>query len=90
MTREEYYLAKIQRFNHDKDHAHQSEMNILVEAEQFNLVKILNPKIYIDGNHWCVLHGENIQDGICGFGTTPQLAIIAFNKAFTTPLPNIK
>lgn len=86
MTEDDYYAAKIQRFNHDKDYTHQSEMNILVEAEEMNLVKMLNPKIYIDGNQWCVLYGENIQDGICGFGDTPQLAIFAFNKAFTTPI----
>ena len=30
-------------------------------------------------NQWCVLYGENIQDGICGFGNTPLDAIRAFN-----------
>ena len=35
---------------------------------------------YKDGNQWCVLLGENIQDGICGFGDTPVAAIYEFDK----------
>lgn len=35
---------------------------------------------YKDGNSWCVLIGENIQEGICGFGETPRDAYIAFLK----------
>lgn len=31
-----------------------------------------------DGNMWCVLYGPNIQEGMCGFGHTPDEAIIAF------------
>lgn len=27
-------------------------------------------KPYKDGNQWCILIGDNIQDGICGFGDT--------------------
>lgn len=35
-----------------------------------------------DGNRWCVLWGSNIQDGISGFGDTPDKAILDFNAAF--------
>jgi len=66
---------------------HQSIMNALVEQEEMNLVKTLKPRIFIDGNAWCVLYGENVQDGICGFGDTPRTAIYDFNKAFNEPLP---
>lgn len=31
-----------------------------------------------DGDKWCVLLGEDIQSGICGFGNTPEKAISAF------------
>ena len=61
---------------------HQSAMNALVEAEEFNLVALLKPKIYIDGDHWCVLWGENLQDGIAGFGSSPILAVYNFSKAW--------
>lgn len=84
MTEQE--LAIVQRYNHDKDLTHQSEMNALIEAEEMNLVSILKPKIFIDGNKWCVLYGENIQDGICGFGDTPRKAVYDFNKAWDVSL----
>ena len=35
-----------------------------------------------DGNEWCALLGENIQDGICGFGKSPYLALKEFDNAF--------
>lgn len=84
MTEQE--LAIVQRYNHDKDYTHQSEMNTLIEAEEMNLVKLLNPKIFIDGKKWCVIYGENIQDGICGFGDTPRLAVYDFNKSWDVSL----
>jgi len=84
MTEQE--LAIIQRYNHDKDLTHQSEMNALIEAEEMNLVSVLKPKIFIDGNKWCVLYGENAQDGVCGFGDTPRKAIYDFNKAWDVSL----
>lgn len=38
-----------------------------------------NTKISIkkDGNQWCVLWGENLQEGIAGFGDTPEEAMDA-------------
>ncbi len=42
----------------------------------------LRPKMYMDGDMWCALYGENIQDGVCGFGESPQKASEAFNKAW--------
>lgn len=37
-------------------------------------------KPYKDGDQWCVLLGDNIQDGICGFGNTIEDALYAFLK----------
>jgi hypothetical protein len=42
---------------------HQEKMNLIVEQSEFNLFSILKPKIFKDGDKWCVLYGENIQDG---------------------------
>ena len=86
MDTHDYYYEKLQRYHHDKDLTFQSEMNRLIEAEEMNLVSILKPKIYMDGSQWCVLYGEDIIEGICGFGTTPRMAILEFNKAFDTPI----
>lgn len=43
---------------------------------------IFRPKITIDGNVWCALYGENLQEGIAGFGITPQAACLDFDKAW--------
>lgn len=59
---------------------HEMQYNSLVQQAEYNLVSLLKPKIYKDGNQWCVLYGENLQDGIAGFGDTPYLAILDFNK----------
>ena len=40
------------------------------------------PKIYKDGNMWCALYGDSIQEGICGFGETPEKAVEAYNRAW--------
>ena len=43
---------------------------------------LLRPKIYPDGNQWCALYGENLQEGVCGFGDTPELAACDFDKSW--------
>lgn len=41
---------------------------------------IYKPKVFQEGNQWCALYGDNIQDGVCGFGDTPAGAINDFNN----------
>lgn len=48
--------------------------------EPFTLYR---PRLFVDGNQWCALYGENIQDGVAGFGDTPEKAVKAFNEAWT-------
>lgn len=43
---------------------------------------MLRAKLFIDGNQWCALYGDNIQDGVCGFGDTPIQAKYDFDKNF--------
>lgn len=43
---------------------------------------IYRPKVFRDGDSWCALYGDNIQDGVCGFGDTPAAAIIDFNNCW--------
>ena len=40
---------------------------------------IRKPKLSIDGNMWCALYGENLQDGVAGFGTSPDKAMRDFD-----------
>ena len=41
---------------------------------------MLKPRIFIDGNRWCVLWGEDLQSGVAGFGKTPMEAMCDFNN----------
>ena len=40
---------------------------------------IHNTKIFKDGNKYCCLLGDNIQEGICGFGDSPKEACDDFD-----------
>ena len=57
-----------------------------VAWEQRRWCVLLKPRLYIDGDQWCALYGENIQDGVCGFGDTPGKAMEAFDSAFNASL----
>lgn len=54
----------------------------IIENAELNLVRLFNLIPYKDGNMWCYLMGENLQEGIAGFGKTPYLAALDFNKSF--------
>lgn len=44
------------------------------------------PRLFIDGDQWCALYGENLQDGVAGFGSSPEKAYYAFDKAWWADL----
>ena len=45
---------------------------------------IYRPSLKIDGNKWCALYGESLEEGIAGFGDTPAEAMAEFDKAWLT------
>lgn len=47
---------------------------------------LYKPALSIDGNKWCALYGENLQDGVAGFGDSPQEAMWDFDKAWAKKL----
>lgn len=51
------------------------------EQQEFNLFATLKPSLNREGNQWAVLYGD-AKDGIAGFGDSPYLAIMDFNKEF--------
>ena len=61
---------------------HSIAMETLCLKTDMVLVESLHPTITKDGNQWCVLYGDNLQEGIAGFGETIHKAIIDFNGAF--------
>lgn len=44
----------------------------------------LRPALYPDGNMWCALYGKNLQEGVAGFGATPQKAAEDFDRNWLT------
>lgn len=46
----------------------------------------ITPQLFIDGNQWCAMLGENLMTGIAGFGDTPYDALLAFQKEMTKPI----
>jgi hypothetical protein len=64
-----------------------TQASILAEEYQAAIEKRrpfiqLRPNIFIDGEKWCVLYGQNLQDGVAGFGDTPEQAAINFDIAW--------
>ena len=72
------------------DYVQQVDEGRIIETAEMNLVIIFSAKLSIDGGQWCWLHGDNLQDGISGFGKSPYLAALDFNVNFRKELPSIK
>lgn len=59
----------------------------MIMQEQFEEVLLIMAEKgiipYKDGNQWCILLGENIQEGVCGFGYTIIDAMMDFYREAT-------
>lgn len=47
---------------------------------------IYRPSLRIDGDQWCALYGESLQDGVAGFGDSPSKAMADFDRAWNERL----
>ena len=47
---------------------------------------MFRPRLSIDGNQWCALYGDNLQDGVAGFGDSPADAMWDFDRNWGTKL----
>lgn len=50
---------------------------------------LMRPQIFIDGDHWCALYGENLQEGVAGFGKSPAAAMMDFDTNWHKKLPEV-
>ncbi len=57
----------------------------ITEQEKQRPSVLFRPTIAPDGPKWCALYGENIQEGVCGFGDTPDAAMRDFDRAWLAP-----
>jgi len=47
---------------------------------------IYKPVLYIDGNQWVALYGEDLQSGVAGYGDSPAKAFTDFDKEWLKSL----
>lgn len=47
---------------------------------------IYRPSLSIDGDQWCALYGDNLQDGVAGFGLSPAAAMEDFDRNFSAAI----
>ena len=47
---------------------------------------LYRPALSMDGNRYCALYGENIQEGCAGFGPSPELAMMDFDRNWSKPI----
>lgn len=46
---------------------------------------LFRPTLSKDGDKWCMLYGANLQEGVAGFGDTPELAAQDFDIQWSKP-----
>lgn len=47
---------------------------------------LFRPSLSVDGSQWCALYGDNLQDGVAGFGDSPADAMWDFDRAWSAKL----
>lgn len=63
----------------------------LIDTElDFSIIRLTGAKVTQDGNQYCCLYGDNLHDGIAGYGDTPYKAVLAFNNEWNKSPITIK
>ena len=88
MSEDEIRNVESSQRQHHEEMEHQSRSMTNALQEEYVMFSLLKPMIIQDGNQWCVLYGDNLQEGICGFGDTPHKAVMAWNCAWHEKLGN--
>lgn len=88
----EVYEAALQAFDISYLKALAQEQMIAVAHEWQRPSVLLRPRVYIDGSQWCALYGDDLQNGVAGFGASPDAAMRDFDQVwhrkFTPPNPD--
>lgn len=81
MNEQDYWMNRANQDTVNNSLTHEAQLNYWAVKQDLALAESLKPKLMIDGDKWCCLYGDNLQDGVAGFGDTPIAAILEFNKA---------
>lgn len=71
-------IASQFEFSFYAEQIREEALNVAYEMQRPST--IYRPSLKIDGSQWCALYGDNLQDGVIGFGDSPNLAMIDFDK----------
>jgi hypothetical protein len=88
-------VAEVARGAFDISHTVQSvAQDLTAYAQEASAVQcrpsaVYRPSIKMDGDQWSALYGDNLQDGVAGFGDTPAAAMAAFDQAWNEPIRRI-
>lgn len=82
MNEDQYWYNRSSQDVRYSELQHDAKMYLLMTEQEYQLFAMLKPSLKKDGNQWCVLFGKDLQEGIAGFGDTPYLAILDWNKQF--------
>ena len=69
---ETHYYAELEHLDRERRLSH----------ELLRPFSMQHTRILLDGNQWCILYGDNLQDGGAGFGDSPDLASRDFDRAW--------
>lgn len=83
-TRDAIERAASEAFDMGNARALLIEQICMVGNEMSRPSAIYRPALLQDGDKWCALFGENLQEGVAGFGDTPDEAMRAFDQAWLT------
>ena len=79
----DYEQVESSQRQHDQYMKHYEEMCTLGEERVLKYIATLKPKFSKDGDMYCFLFGDNLQDGIAGYGEYPYKAAENFVNNFT-------
>lgn len=77
MSDDSHVIAMLHQAACLKSDAADAEWKAALEAKRPFM--LLRPRMFPDGSQWCALYGDNLQDGVAGFGDTPEKAAIQFD-----------
>lgn len=90
MNEQDYWINRANQDTISNNLIAEAQMNYWALKQDMAIIESLKPQLLIDGDKWCALYGDNLQDGVAGFGDTPLLALMDFNTQLNKPLNKIK
>lgn len=85
---ERLVLETLSRFSSVFGHGTEIENNLLDASRQLACpARNYGARIFLDGNKWCCLLGDNMMEGIVGFGDSPDAAVWAFRTEWYRQKP---